>query len=64
MKFFKNRVKTIKYLPKSLKINHFSKIITRMGVWDIHNAVPREFKPLWGQLALKFDGTYIHYACA
>ena len=33
-----------------------------MGVWDIHNAVPREFTPLWGQLALKFNGTYIHYA--
>ena len=33
-----------------------------MGVWDIHNAVPREFNPLRGQLALKFDGTSIHYA--
>ena len=28
-----------------------------MSGLDIHNAVPREFKPRWGQLSLKFDGT-------
>ena len=28
-----------------------------MSALDIHNAVPREFKPRWGQLSLKFDGT-------